>query len=318
MIDIMDMKNFDYDFVVIGGGCAGLAAAQYGARANLKTAVIENSVLGGQVLNIFDLENYPGVFPAQNGGEFINTMRNQAENFGAEFHNTTISSIDKIDNKFKIQTSSGTFHALAVVIATGATHRKLGIPGEEKLSGMGVSYCATCDGPFFRNKKIVVVGGGDSACDEATYLSTLTNDVTLIHRKGSLRAQKAVADRVLNNPNIKTIFNTVVTEIKGDFKVEKIVLENLETGEKTDFSCDGVFIFVGMIPQTDLVEMLPKDEGGYIKTNEEMETFIPGMYVAGDIRSKPFRQVVTATSDGAIAAWSAAKYIREIKGEVYK
>lgn len=308
----------DYDLIIIGSGPAGLSAAQYGARANLKTLVIENGSVGGQVLNINDFENYPGVFPAVKGSDFINTMVEQAKAFGAEFFQGTVSSIDKIKNQFIVKTDKGELKSFTLVIATGAAHRKLDIPGEKELSGMGVSYCATCDGPFFKNRKVVVVGGGDSACDEATYLATLASEVTLVHRKGTLRAQKAVAEKVLNNPKIKVIFNTVVKEIKGKYKVEEVVLENTESGEISSLSADGVFIFVGMIPQTDLVEMLPKDEGGYIKTNESMETAIKGMYCVGDIRSKPFRQVVTATSDGATAAFSAGLYIRELKNEVYK
>ena len=308
----------DYDLIIIGSGPAGLSAAQYGARANLKTLVIENGSVGGQVLNINDFENYPGVFPAVKGSDFINTMVEQAQAFGAEFFQGTVSSIDKIKNQFIVKTDKGELKSFTLVIATGAAHRKLDIPGEKELSGMGVSYCATCDGPFFKNRKVVVVGGGDSACDEATYLATLASEVTLVHRKGTLRAQKAVAEKVLNNPKIKVIFNTVVKEIKGKYKVEEVVLENTESGEISSLSADGVFIFVGMIPQTDLVEMLPKDEGGYIKTNESMETAIKGMYCVGDIRSKPFRQVVTATSDGATAAFSAGLYIRELKNEVYK
>ena len=308
----------DYDLIIIGSGHAGLSAAQYGARANLKTLVIENGSVGGQVLNINDFENYPGVFPAVKGSDFINTMVEQAKAFGAEFLQGTVSSIDKIKNQFIVKTDKGELKSFTLVIATGAAHRKLGIPGEKELSGMGVSYCATCDGPFFKNRKVVVVGGGDSACDEATYLATLASEVTLIHRKGTLRAQKAVAEKVLNNPKIKVIFNTVVKEIKGKYKVEEVVLESTTTGEISSLGADGVFIFVGMIPQTDLVEMLPKDEGGYIKTNESMETAIKGMYCVGDIRSKPFRQVVTATSDGATAAFSAGLYIRELKNEVYK
>ena len=221
-------------------------------------------------------------------------------------------------NLFVLNTDKGELKSYTLVIATGAAHRKLGIPGEKELTGMGVSYCATCDGPFFKNRKVVVIGGGDSACDEATYLATLASEVTIIHRKASLRAQKAVADKVLNNPKIKVIFNTVVKEIKGKYKVDELVLENTETKEESTLKADGVFIFIGMIPQTDLVEMLPKDEGGYIKTNENMETAIKGMYCVGDIRSKLFRQVVTATSDGATAAFSAGLYIRELKNEVYK
>lgn len=307
-----------YDLIIIGAGPAGLSAAQYGARANLKTLVIENASIGGQVLNINDFENYPGVFPGVKGNEFIATMTEQAKAFGAEFLTATVSSIDKIKNQFIVKTDKGEQTSLTLVIATGAAHRKLGIPGEKELSGMGVSYCATCDGPFFKNRKVVVVGGGDSACDEATYLATLASEVTMIHRKSSFRAQKAVADRVLNNPKINVKFNTILKEIKGKYKVEELILENTETGEISTINADGVFIFVGMVPQTDLVEMLPKDEGGYIKTNDKMETAIKGMYCVGDIRSKPFRQVVTATSDGATAAFSAGLYIRELNNEVYK
>ena len=307
-----------YDLIIIGAGPAGLSAAQYGARANLKTLVIENATVGGQVLNINDFENYPGVFPGVKGNEFIATMTEQAKAFGAEFLTATVSSIDKVKNQFIVKTDKGEQTSLTLVIATGAAHRKLGVPGEKELSGMGVSYCATCDGPFFKNRKVVVVGGGDSACDEATYLATLASEVTMIHRKSSFRAQKAVAERVLSNPKINVKFNTVVKEIKGKYKVEELILENTETGEISTINADGVFIFVGMVPQTDLVEMLPKDEGGYIKTNEKMETAIKGMYCVGDIRSKPFRQVVTATSDGATAAFSAGLYIRELNNEVYK
>lgn len=307
-----------YDLIIIGAGPAGLSAAQYGARANLKTLVIENATVGGQVLNINDFENYPGVFPGVKGNEFIATMTEQAKAFGAEFLTATVSSIDKVKNQFIVKTDKGEQTSLTLVIATGAAHRKLGVPGEKELSGMGVSYCATCDGPFFKNRKVVVVGGGDSACDEATYLATLASEVTMIHRKSSFRAQKAVAERVLSNPKINVKFNTVVKEIKGKYKVEELILENTETGEISTINADGVFIFVGMVPQTDLVEMLPKDEGGYIKTNDKMETAIKGMYCVGDIRSKPFRQVVTATSDGATAAFSAGLYIRELNNEVYK
>lgn len=311
------MEN-NFDFIIIGGGVAGLAAAQYGSRANLKTLVIENTVYGGQALQIFDLENYPGIFPAVHGGVLCATMKKQAEAFGAQFVQTSVDSIDKTGNHFILKTGKGELKCLTVLIATGAHHRTLDVPGEAQFSGRGVSYCASCDGPFFKNKKIVVIGGGDSACDEATYLSTLSDDVTIVHRKNSFRAQKAVAERVLNNPKIKKIFNATVKEIKGQNKVESVVLIDTNTQKETELPCDGLFIFVGMIPQTALVDMLPKDSGGYIKTDEAMCTAVPGMFVAGDIRSKPFRQIVTATSDGAIAAWSASKYIMELNNEVYK
>lgn len=312
------MKNSTYDLVILGAGPAGLSAAQYGARASLKVLVIENGSTGSQALNINSLENYPGLYPAVSGAQFMEDMTNQATDFGAEFCTDTITSIDKIGNRFQLKSDEAVYTAYTVLIATGAEHRKLDVPGEAEFSGRGVSYCAACDGPFFRNKRIIVVGGGDAACDEAGYLSTLSRDVTIIHRKASFRAQKAVAERVLNNEGIKKVFNTVVREIKGRNKVESIVVENTATGEVTEIGADGVFIFAGMIPRSDLVEMLPKDAGGYIITNEKMETPVKGLYCAGDIRSKAFRQVVTATADGAIAANSAGQYIREILGEEYR
>ena len=311
------METNSFDMIILGSGPAGLSAAQYAARAALKVLVIENGA-SSQAFNINKLENYPGLHPAVSGPDFMDAMKAQAADFGATFRMASITSIDKIGDTFSLKSDSETFKASTVLIATGAEHRKLGIPGENEFEGRGVSYCATCDGPFFRNKRIVVIGGGDAACDEATYLSTLSSDVTIIHRKASFRAQKAVAERILANNGIKKIFNTVVKEIKGSAKVESIVVENTETGEVSEIGADGVFIFVGMIPRSDLVEMLPKDESGYIITNEKMETPVKGLYCAGDIRSKSFRQVVTATADGAIAADSAGKYIRELKGEIYK
>lgn len=311
------METNSFDMIILGSGPAGLSAAQYAARAALKVLVIENGA-SSQAFNINKLENYPGLHPAVSGPDFMDAMKAQAADFGATFRMASITSIDKIGDTFSLKSDSETFKASTVLIATGAEHRKLGIPGENEFEGRGVSYCATCDGPFFRNKRIVVIGGGDAACDEATYLSTLSGDVTIIHRKASFRAQKAVAERILANDGIKKIFNTVVKEIKGSAKVEAVVVENTQTGEVSEIGADGVFIFVGMIPRSDLVEMLPKDDGGYIITNEKMETPVKGLYCAGDIRSKSFRQVVTATADGAIAADSAGKYIRELKGEIYK
>lgn len=303
----METKVFDY--IVIGAGPAGLASAQYGARSGLKTLVLEEVFAGGQVTQINELENYPGVYPVVNGSDFMNTMVSQAEAFGVEITSEGVVSIDKLGSEFVIKTNSTEYRSKAVCLATGAIHRNLEVPGEKEFAGRGVSYCAVCDGPFFRNKKIVVVGGGDSACSEAIYLATLSPDVSIIHRRDSFRAQKAVVDKMLNK-GVKPVYNSVVKEIKGSSKVEGIVLENVATGEKTELSCDAVFIFTGMIPKTDLVEMLPRDEGGYIKTDENMATIIPGLFAAGDVRSKSFRQVVTAVSDGAIAAHSAFEFIQ--------
>ncbi len=302
----------EYDFISIGAGAAGLAAVQYAARSGLKALALDLSVAGGQVLKIAGLENYPGVFPAANGFAFIQTMQEQAKAFGAQIQSVQVKSIDKIKDKFEIETSKGKYSAKAVVLATGAEHKKLDVPGEKELEGRGVSYCAVCDGPLFRNKTIFVIGGGDAACDEANYLSQLAEKVFLVHRRDQLRAQKAVADRVLANPKITVLWNSVVQEIKGGQRVESIVLKNVQDGSLTEMPAAAVFVSVGMLPKNELISMLKTDQAGYIVTDEKMQTTIPGLYAAGDVRSKPFRQVVTATSDGAIAAFEAAEYIRSL------
>jgi thioredoxin reductase (NADPH) len=306
------------DLVIIGGGIAGLSAAQYGARSNLDTLVIEEMAPGGQALLIADLENYPGFPEPVNGFEFSMDMQKQAQKFGAEFLTSSVKSIKKENNTFVIESSKETVEAKAVIIATGAKHRHLNIPGEEEFSGKGVSYCATCDGPFFKNKKMLVVGGGDAACDEANYLANLTDKVIMVHRRDRFRAQKAVADKVLRNPNIEVRFNTVVKEIKGDgTKVNKVTLAGTDNDEVADEEFDAVFIFVGSIPQTQLVPFVEKDEAGYIKTDIHMETTVKGLYAVGDVRETPFRQLVVAASDGAIAAHTASTYIDDLKGEAY-
>ena len=307
------MSETFYDYIIIGAGVAGIASAQYAARSGLKTLVIDSSGSGGQALLIVSLENYPGLVPPISGMDFSLNMKKQAEGFGATFVNEKVSSIDKIANKFSIKTNKTIYSCYAVLIATGAEHRALGVPGEKEHEGRGVSYCATCDGPFFKGKNIFVVGGGDSACDEAMYLSTLSDHITLVHRRAKLRATGRVANRVLQNPKITVRFNSDIKEIRGNGKVEYVILRNVETQEETEVPADAVFVFVGMLPKTDLVQMLPKDEAGYIKTNDKMETAIKGFFAAGDVRAKPFRQVVTATADGAIAAHEAFEYIGTVK-----
>ena len=307
-----EFESEKYDYVIIGGGAAGLASAQYAARGGLSVLVLDLAGAGGQVLQIADLENYPGVFPAVDGTTFTMTMQKQAESFGAKILQTQVLSIDKTGGSFVVKTKKATYEAACLCIATGAIHRNLEVPGEKEFTGRGVSYCATCDGPFFRNKKIVVVGGGDSACSEAIYLSTLSSDVSIIHRRDTFRAQQAVIDKMLA-AGVKPLYDSVVKEIKGGVKVESVIVENVKTGEQSELACDAVFIFTGMLPQTDLVEMLPKDPSGYILTDENMETSVPGLFAAGDVRSKPFRQVVTAVSDGAIAAHVASERIRNAK-----
>ena len=288
---------------------SGLASAQYAARGGLSVLVLDVAGAGGQVLQISELENYPGVFPAVDGATYMMTMQKQAEAFGAKVIQAQVISIDKSGAFFQIKTKKASYEATCLCIATGAIHRNLEVPGEKEFSGRGVSYCATCDGPFFRNKKIVVVGGGDSACSEAIYLSTLSSDVSIIHRRDKFRAQQAVIDKMLA-AGVKPVYDSVVKEIKGSVKVESVLVENVKTGEQTELATDAVFIFTGMLPQTDLVDMLPKDPSGYILTDENMETSVPGLFAAGDVRSKPFRQVVTAVSDGAIAAHVASERIR--------
>ncbi len=305
-----NLETIKFDYVIIGAGPAGLASAQYAARSGLNTVVLDPAGAGGQALQIAELENYPGVYPLVNGADFMDNMRAQAEAFGAKIELVTVTSIDKKGSDFIVTTRNKTFKAPALCLATGAFHKNLGVPGEAEFTGRGVSYCATCDGPFFRNKKIVVVGGGDSACSEAVYLSTLSKDVTIIHRRDEFRAQKAVVDKMLA-AGVKPVYDTVLKEVKGGMKVESIVVENVKTGEQSEIACDAVFIFAGMVPQTELVDMLPKDGNGYIVTDETMTTSMPGLFAAGDVRSKSFRQVVTATADGAIAAHSAFEFLHK-------
>lgn len=307
-------KDF-YDFIVVGAGAAGLTAAQYGARSGLSTLLIDCAETGGQALNIFTLENFPGFFPAVKGTTFIQNMLSQTQSFGAEILNTKVLSIDKVKGKFIIETEKGRISSYSVLIATGAAHKTLNVPGERELCGRGVSYCATCDGPFFRGGKIVVAGGGDSACEEAFYLSSLADSVILVHRRGELRAQKAIQQKIQKVKNITVLYNTEIEQINGSEKVNSVLLKNNLSGEKTEMPCDAVFVFVGMTPRTELVSMLKKDEGGYLITNYRMETAVSGIYAAGDVRAKPFRQLITASSDGAIAAHQAHEYVTLLKAQ---
>ena len=307
----------EWDLVVVGGGPAGMTAAQYGARANLRTLVIEEMAAGGAVLLISDMENYPGFPEPVNGYEFSEAMRQQTENFGAVFKSATADSITKKNNIFTVETSDGPVTSWTVVLSTGAKHRHLGAPGEEEFSGRGVSYCATCDGPFFKNKKMLVVGGGDSACDEASYLANLTEKVVMIHRRDRFRAQKVLADRVQNNSNIEVRLNHTLEGIQGESKVGRVVLKKTDSGETYEEEFDAVFIFIGADPQTSMAPDLEKDDTGYLITNQNMETSLKGFFAVGDVRATPFRQVVVAAGEGAVAAHMAAAHIDDIKGEVY-
>jgi thioredoxin reductase (NADPH) len=251
------------------------------------------------------------------GFEFSQRIEQQAVRFGVEILNATVSAIRRDGDAFTVETDRGPLAALAVVLATGAQHRRLGVPGEQELAGRGVSFCATCDGPFFKGKRMLVVGGGDAACDEATYLANLASSVLLVHRRGQLRAQKALADRVLKNPKIEVRFHTEVRRILGDAKVSGARLVDNTNGREYDEAVEAVFIFVGSIPQTAAVPGVRLDEGGSVVTDQRMETSIPGLFAAGDVRSTPFRQLVVAAGEGAVAAHAAGQYIEAMKGRAY-
>jgi len=318
------MSDFDADLIIIGAGPAGLTAAQYGARANLKVLVLEQLAVGGQVLIIDVPENYPGnagQFDAdgkmtgapKTGYEFAVDLHRQAESFGASFFTGSAVSLKKENGLFTAGLSDGgTKKAKAVIMATGSKPRLLDVPGEKEFAGKGVSYCAVCDGNFYKGKKIFVAGGGDAACDEARYLSRLSNQITLVHRRGSFRAQKALAERTLNNPNIKVRFNTVIKEIRGGQKVNSVVLADTMTGDIFEEDTDAVFIFIGSVPQSSPASdglKVKLDDDRYIITDQKMATNVEGLFAAGDVRSGAFRQIVTAAADGAMAAHSAAQYI---------
>jgi thioredoxin reductase (NADPH) len=309
----------DQDLIIIGAGGAGLSAAQYGARGNLRTLVLEELSSGGQALLIDNLENYPGFPEPISGFDFTQKMEEQAKKFGAQVENAVVSSLRKEDGFFVVETDRGPITSLTVILATGAKHRTLGVPGEAELSGKGVSYCATCDGPFFKGKRMLVVGGGDAACDEATYLSHLAESILMIHRRDRFRAQKAVAARVLSNPKITVRFNTELRRIDGEKAVKTVTLFNNATGKECQEEVSAVFVFIGSDPQIQLLKAMnvPLDDGGYIETNQRMETNVPGLYAVGDVRASPFRQLVVAAGEGAIAAHAAGQYIDETKGEKY-
>jgi thioredoxin reductase (NADPH) len=307
------------DLVVVGAGAAGLSAAQYGARGNLRTVLLEQLASGGQALVIEDLENYPGFLDPVTGYELAQKMEQQAVKFGAELVSASVTEVRRDGELFVVETDQGAWAASAVILATGASHRHLGIPGEAEFAGKGVSYCATCDGPFFKGQRMVVVGGGDAACDEAMYLANLASGVLMVHRRDRFRAQKSLAGRVLANPKIEVRFTTEIVSIGGDAQVRSVVLKDSRTGLARQEEAAAVFIFIGSDPQTMLVDGLAvrRDEGGYVLTDQRMMSSVPGLFAVGDVRASPFRQLVVAAAEGAIAAHAAGQFIDEIRGEAY-
>ncbi|MBA2871374.1 thioredoxin reductase (NADPH) [Anoxybacillus calidus] len=303
-----------YDVIIVGAGPAGMTAAVYTSRANLSTLMIERGIPGGQMANTEDVENYPG-YEHILGPELSTKMFEHAKKFGAEYAYGEVKEIIDGEEYKTIVTGNKQYKARAVIIATGAEYKKLGVPGENELGGRGVSYCAVCDGAFFKGKDLVVVGGGDSAVEEGVYLTRFANKVTIVHRRDELRAQKILQDRAFANEKIDFIWSHTVKQIHAkDGKVGSVTLVSTKTGEEREFPCDGVFIYIGMVPLTKPFEKLGiTNENGYIETNERMETKIPGIFAAGDVREKSLRQIVTATGDGSIAAQSAQHYVEELK-----
>ncbi len=303
-----------YDVIIIGAGPAGMTAAVYTSRANLSTLMIERGIPGGQMANTEDVENYPG-FESILGSELSNKMFEHAKKFGAEYAYGDIKEI--VDGKeYKtVKAGSKEYKARAIVISAGAEYKKIGVPGEKELGGRGVSYCAVCDGAFFKNKELVVVGGGDSAVEEGVYLTRFASKVTIVHRRDKLRAQSILQARAFDNEKIDFKWNKTVKEIhEENGKVGRLTLVDTVTGEEEEFKADGVFIYIGMLPLSKPFENLGiTNEEGYIETNAQMETKVPGIFAAGDIREKTLRQIVTATGDGSIAAQSVQHYVEELE-----
>lgn len=302
------------DVIVIGAGPAGMTAAMYAARAQLEVALIEPGPYGGQMNNTDVIENYPG-FLSIKGMELGEKMKQNVDRDGVEAIYGHVTSIEDKGNIKLVYTEKEVYETKVVIIASGGFHRMLNIPGEEEYAGKGVSYCAVCDGMFFRNQHVVVVGGGDSAIEEGIYLSQIASKVTVVHRRDELRAKKDLQLQAFKNEKMEFIWNTVVKEVKGnDMTVTSLTLENTITGEQNDFSCDGIFIYVGMSPNTDFIKDLPLEQNhGWILTNEKMETNIPGIYAVGDVRDKDLRQVATAVGDGTIAGQEAFQYVQSLE-----
>ncbi|MEH7125021.1 MULTISPECIES: thioredoxin-disulfide reductase [unclassified Bacillus (in: firmicutes)] len=303
-----------YDVIIIGAGPAGMTAAVYTSRGSLSTLMIERGIPGGQMANTEEVENYPG-FDHILGPDLSTKMFEHAKKFGAEYAYGDIKEIIDGEEYKTVVAGSKQYKARAVIITTGAEYKKLGAPGEKELGGRGVSYCAVCDGAFFKGKELVVIGGGDSAVEEGVYLTRFATKVTIIHRRDELRAQAILQKRAFDNDKIEFIWSHTVKEInEKDGKVGSLTLVSTKTGEEQEYKADGVFVYVGMLPLSKPFENLGiTNENGYIETNENMETKVPGIFAAGDIREKQLRQIVTATGDGSIAAQSVQHYVEELK-----
>ena len=304
------------DLIIIGSGPAGLTAAIYTAREDFKPLVLTGLSSGGQLLLTTKVENYPAFPDGIDGPELVESMRKQAEKFGARFANEDVVDIDFSSKPIKIKTSSGEYEANAVIIATGASAKWLGIPSEQKYIGKGISGCATCDAPFFKGKNVVVVGGGDTAMEDSLFLTKFVESVTIVHRRGEFRASKIMQGRVLSNPKIKVIWDSEVAEVLGNGKVTGVKIKNVKSGEVTEMNVDGVFVAIGYAPNTKFLQgKLKLDEQGYIITKDEVLTDIEGVFVAGDVSDRKYRQAITAAGSGSKAALEARAYIQELNYE---
>lgn len=311
-----------YDLVIIGAGPGGLSAGLYGARAKMDTLIIEKDKTGGQISTTEEVANYPGSIADASGPTLVARMVEQVEEFGAQKVKDNILEVDFSKDIKVLKGEKDVYKAKAVIVATGASPRKLDVPGEKELTGKGVSYCATCDADFFTDMQVFVVGGGDSAVEEALFLTKFAKQVTIVHRRDSLRAAKSIQEKAFKNPKIDFKWDTAIKEIKGDGIVESVIFENLKTNEVEEYLADeefgtfGIFVFTGYLPQTELFkDVLEMDKQGYLITDTKMNSNIKGVFVAGDCRQKTLRQVVTAVADGAIAAVEAEKYVDEHFGE---
>lgn len=309
----MSSNIYEFDTVILGGGPAGLSAAIYAARGASSTAIIDKSMLGGQPTNYLELENYPG-FGLIDGFDLMENFEKHADRFKVnKFPMQEIETIDLVSQIKTVTTKEASFKAKTVIIATGAQSKKLGVPGEKEFLGRGVSYCAVCDGAFYKEKTVAVVGGGNAAVEEAMYLTKFADKVYIIHRRDTLRADKIIQERAFKNKKIEFLFDMVPTEILGEDLVHTVVLKNVKTGEVTNLATNGVFPYIGFSPNVDgFTGQLQQDDGGFIVTDETMQTSIPGVFAVGDVRTTPLRQVITATSDGAVGAVFAIKYLEKL------
>jgi thioredoxin reductase (NADPH) len=306
------------NIIIVGSGPAGLTAAIYTARANLSPLVFSGNEIGGQVSVSAEVENYPGFPEGLTGPELVETFRKQAERFGARLEYAEVTEVDFDVHPFRVKSYDNEYQAKSIIIATGASPRKLGVPGETEFTGRGVSYCATCDGFFFRDKELVVVGGGDSALEEGVFLTKFARRVRIIHRRDQLRAGSTLQQRAKRNEKIEFVWNSVVTEINGDGLVESVQVKNVETGEVSILKTDGVFIYVGHYPNSHLFKgKLEMDDHGYLIADRRTRTNVPGVFAAGEIADPIFRQVITSAGEGCKAALEVEKYLAELEDRVY-